>query len=219
MSLTRSGALLIFFVLTLYAAMSFFLVGVVYLFNKPGMLGKSSSGTRQTLTWFIFGPYLALCLVMWCLARLMPGAEPSGHTIGNGLWLGRRLSGTEAHRLTRGIKLSCVIDLAAEFVEAPAFQSATCYQSLPVLDGMSATQDQLRVAVGLIDRFKNQGVMVHCALGHGRSAQVVCAYLLYTGTAQSVEHAISLVAKIRPGVGLNNAQISGLEVFHKSLKQ
>ena len=52
-------------------------------------------------------------------------------------------------------------------------------------------------------------VLVHCALGHGRSACVVIAHLLHAGRAATVGEALALVAERRPGVGLNIGQAQG----------
>lgn len=56
-------------------------------------------------------------------------------------------------------------------------------------------------------------VYVHCALGHGRSACVVVAYLLSTGAVGTVAEGIRLLKSLRPGVRLHPPQLQRLRRF------
>ena len=65
---------------------------------------------------------------------------------------------------------------------------------------------------GFIRRARAEGpVLVHCALGHGRSATFVAAYLLAEGLAASLPEALDLLRRVWPGVRLSDAQRRLLE--------
>jgi protein-tyrosine phosphatase len=49
-------------------------------------------------------------------------------------------------------------------------------------------------------------VYVHCALGHGRTATVVLAYLLATGQVATLREGLARLRTLRPGVGLHRQQ-------------
>jgi protein-tyrosine phosphatase len=60
-------------------------------------------------------------------------------------------------------------------------------------------------------------VYVHCAVGHGRSATFVAAYLLASGAADSPQQAIAFLKARRPGVHINSAQQAALHALRQSL--
>jgi len=54
-------------------------------------------------------------------------------------------------------------------------------------------------------------VLIHCALGHGRTGMVTAAVLVASGEAQTAADAIAMIQTVRPGVKLNKAQRLTLE--------
>ena len=104
--------------------------------------------------------------------------------------------------------MTAVLDVTAELNECPAFLRAdVTYLLLPTLDKRPLQPDQMKRALEFITRSLESGsVYVHCALGHGRSASVVAAYLLASGTVGSVDQAEAWLRKIRPQVKLTGAQ-------------
>jgi len=77
---------------------------------------------------------------------------------------------------------------------------------MPVLDATAPTPGESSdAAAWLAGRVSGGPVYVHYALGHGRSATVVVAYLLATGQAATAEEGLALVRQKRPGVGLTRS--------------
>jgi protein-tyrosine phosphatase len=130
------------------------------------------------------------------------------------LYFGRRLTPGEA-RQAQALGWQSVLDLAAEFSEVAALRAVPRYRSLPVLDGTAPTGEQLREAVAWIVEAVERGpVYVHCALGHGRTATIVLAYLLTTAEVATVREGLTRLRALRSGVGLHRQQaelVRGLE--------
>lgn len=159
-----------------YSALSFFAVSFVYLLNRPTWLLKRLTGTRHWLAWPLFGPFFIANSLTFHLHRLISFQSVS-HEIVPGLFLGRRMTAREA--VSQQPAPDAVVDLACEFAEAPAFLLCPGYLSLPTLDGTTPSAQQLYTGVRHISQHLTRGpVYVHCALGHGRSATLVAAFLL-----------------------------------------
>jgi protein-tyrosine phosphatase len=108
-----------------------------------------------------------------------------------------------------------VLDLTVEWAEVPSLRSPGTYRLLAVLDGTAPTAEQLAEAVAwLRARTKEGTVLVHCALGHGRSACVVVAYLLAEGKHSTPREAEAFLRRLRPGVRLNAAQRRAVQGWH-----
>jgi protein-tyrosine phosphatase len=107
-----------------------------------------------------------------------------------------------------------VLDLAGEFPAARPHRELPGYWSLPVLDATAPTEQELRSAVTWVaEAVKSGSVYVHCALGHGRSACVVIAYLLSIGAVGTVAEGVLLLQSLRPGVRLHPTQLRLLRRF------
>jgi len=106
-----------------------------------------------------------------------------------------------------------VLDLTCEFSEAHFLRSLN-YRSIPVLDTRAPTFEQLRQGAEFIERNAKDGaVYVHCALGHGRSALFVAAYLIQSGYAQNAEDAVQLVSQKREKIEVSRQQLALLQRF------
>lgn len=191
--------------LSLWIGSSFALLSLVYLANSPAFLGKNHRGTRWFWGWIFFWPYFLMCELSFLLAR-KSGQIALYAEIAPGVYLGRRLTATEAEQTVRDLGIRGVVDLAAEYGEAPVFRE-TEYLSLPVLDAMPPQVEQLKRGMAWIDRVRSNGpVYLHCALGHGRAATTAAAYLVHSGLAKDAGQAIRAVRAARPGVKLNESQ-------------
>lgn len=191
-----------------YAAVSSLAVGLVYLFSRPTWLLKRLPGSRHRLGWLLFGPFFAANGLTFHLHRLT-SRQPHSHEIVPGLFLGRRMTAREA--ADRQPPPAAVVDLACEFAEVPAFRQCPGYLCLPALDGTTPSAQQLRTGVSHISRHLASGpVYVHCALGHGRSATLIAAFLLLTKRAETVEDAVAMIRKKRPRIGLKASQVETL---------
>ena len=195
--------------LLLWVALALLIVAIAYLTNSPRLLFKKDNGTREWWSWLLLWPYYLLAwLSFW--SHFLTNRRAASSEIAAGLWLSRRLSAREARSANIGWR--AILDLACEFPRTPL--EGCEYLSLPVLDGTAPTLEQMSIAVDYINRGRDRGpVLLHCALGHGRSATIAVAWLLNCGIAESVEDGIAQVRKVRPGVGLNAKQISQLNEF------
>jgi protein-tyrosine phosphatase len=92
------------------------------------------------------------------------------------------------------------------------------YLWVPVLDSCSPTLEQLREAVAWIEeQLKHGNVFVHCAVGHGRSATIIAAYLLHVKKVTGVQGAIDFIKEKRPKINLHQGQVSILQEYTKQI--
>ena len=193
------------------AALSLLLVAVAYFGAGPRLLFKRADGRHHPLAWLVHWPFFALTAFAY---RLAVGGRPGTAyaAVAPNVLLGRRLTSREAVEVTAG--LVAVLDLAGELPEAAPMREVKGYRSLPVLDATAMTPGQLRDAVEWLGKHAAAGpVYVHCALGHGRSATVVAAYLIACGHAPDVKSALTSLRALRPGVRLHRPQRKLLDEF------
>ncbi len=180
-------------VLILYAACSFLLFAVTYFASWPGLLLKRASGHQSIGAWVLFGPYFTLNALAFGLYRLVSREPPYAQVMPN-VFFGRRLSASEC----TAVPWTGVLDLAAEFAETRPLSKLAGYKSMPVLDGTCPTEHQLVSAMSWINAMVHSGpVYIHCALGHGRSACVVIAYLLTVGEVSTVGEGVKCLQVLR----------------------
>jgi hypothetical protein len=186
----------------LLPAMSFALLAVAYAGVGPKLLGKRADGSRWWWARLLFAPYLFLTRFSFAVYKLL-GRHAAACEVVPNLFLGRRLTAKEAERFAG----AAVVDLAAEFSEARPLRRPGLYLSVPVLDAAAPTSEQFTLVVlWIAEHLPHRPVYVHCALGHGRSASVVIAYLLHSGRVNSVRDGLRHVRQLRPGVGLSSGQ-------------
>lgn len=199
-----------------WTAFAFALLVLAYLGLGPRFLLKHPGGRRRAGAWLLYGPYFLLSSLSLWLFRHFERHPPFVEIV-PGLFLGRQLTANEA-RGDATPRWCAVLDLTAEFAETAPLRGSDAYRSLPVLDTMAPTPDELSAAVTwLANRLAEGPAYVHCALGHGRSATVVVAYLLAIGRIATVEEGLELVCSKRPGVRLNAQQIRALRRYSDAL--
>lgn len=194
--------------LLLWPAMTLGIIAGAYfscdtrLFRKCG--SASCRSARLVLFPYLLGDriaYLGYSRAAPCVSQITPG-----------LWIGRKLSYSEAIELiSKGVQ--SVLDLSAECDETPVL-AAVHYRSLPILDLTAPSVAQLRHAVAFIrSRLPAGGVYVHCTMGFSRSACVAAAYLLASGIAPTPADAVRQLQSARPQVRLNSVHLAVLEQF------
>ncbi len=128
------------------------------------------------------------------------------------VWIGRKLSDREAADAVRK-GVTAVLDLTAEFSEAGPFLS-TRYLNVPILDLTAPTPEQLQRCVAFVSENAARGVVyVHCKVGYSRSAVVVGAYLMESGTVGSAEEAIARLRAVRPSIVIRPEAAEALRRF------
>jgi hypothetical protein len=205
----------VFRILALWLAVDFGLLSAAYGGAGSRILLKQKNGVRKKWAWPVFAPYFLFNEVTFLLFRLLDRRPPYARIVHN-LYLGRRMTSREARRL-RVLRWRAILDLAAEFEEVAWLRREKFYRSLPVLDAMAPDGGALSATVDWLAKRVAEGpVFVHCALGHGRSATLVVAYLLASGEAPTIEDAIALVRAQRPGIGLSARQREALDEYTRS---
>jgi hypothetical protein len=195
-------------------ALSFLLVAVAYFGAGPRLLFKKANGRRHPVAWLVHWPYFALTAFSYRFSLLI-SREAAFVQVAPNVFLGRRLTAREAKHSEQWL---AVLDLVAEMPESQPLREVANYRSLPILDATAMTLDQLRDAVEWVKQHAATGaVYVHCALGHGRSATVVAAYLLACGLASNAKSAVKHVRELRPGVRLKPPQRKVLDAFAEGM--
>lgn len=193
LALSRGGA----FWLLLWPGLSFAIVGAAYALQKPSLLGKRRDGTLFPPAVVLLLPYFLFTWLVWHLQTRLT-REPPFSEAAPGLWLGRRPAGDA---LPPGVAF--VLDLTAEFPESRAVRFLPGYFCLPILDAAAPSKAALSQAVAAATA-QTGGVLVHCALGHGRSA--TAAILMAQRRAANAEDAERQVKTARPSVKLSDEQ-------------
>ena len=191
------------------SALCFALFGLAYLRLGPGVFYKRPDGTLPLPVYLLFWPYLALhtlSMGFWAvIAR-----ERAYDQITPNLYLGRRLLAGD--RVPKQ-GFAAVLDLTCEYPERADLRRCA-YLCLPVLDSRAPTVDQIAEGLRFIRQHVSAGpVLVHCALGHGRSATVVAAYLLATGEAADEITAEQIMKARRPDVHLTSIQRAAVRAY------
>jgi protein-tyrosine phosphatase len=192
----------------LWPALGCCLAAAAYFGLGPGIYrkieGRLTLSTRVVLAPLLIGQTLSL----WHYRRqCRPWDEAAPH-----VWIGRKLSDAEAaDAVRRGV--TAVLDLTAEFSEAAPFL-AIRYLNVPILDLSAPTPEQLRRCVEFLSENAASGtVYVHCKIGYSRSAVVVGAYLLQSGTARSADEAMAHLRAVRPSVVIRPEAADALHRF------
>ena len=129
-----------------------------------------------------------------------------------GVLIGRALGNAEGGAaVEQGV--TAVLDLTAEFAETAAFRNLV-YRNLPILDLTAPTLEQLDDAIDFIAKESARGIVyVHCKIGYSRSAAVIGAYLLASGSAESLDDAVSQLRRARPTIVIRPEAMEALRAY------
>ena len=194
--------------LLLWPAVSFLVVASAYAGAGPRLLGKRSDGRVAWWAVALHLPFFALTWGIWHVQR-KADRRPAVQEVVPGLWIGRRLLASE---VPAGVTV--VVDLTAEFPEPAGVRAGRTYVCLPTLDAM--VPEPAAFAAALKQAAAADGaVLVHCALGHGRTGLMAAAALVARRAAVDPKAALAALRELRPGIKLNAAQRRYLDEMTK----
>ncbi|BDX01443.1 diacylglycerol kinase catalytic subunit [Marinomonas pontica] len=194
-------------------ALSFFTVSLAYLLNKPTIFRKRSDGTVPVYIRWVFMPFLWSTQLYNSWAR-STDSVPALQKIDDGLFLARRLFPSDIHEI-KSENISAVLDVTAEFssLNWVSYQADVDYLNIPILDHSVPSDTQIQRALNWIHTHRKTGrsVVIHCALGRGRSAFMMAAYLLSQNPKSTPREVMEKIREIRQTVRLNERQFRYLK--------
>lgn len=202
----------------IWLAVSLFLVCVGYILDKPGLFRKRRDGRIPLYIQWLFLPFLmgAQAYNWWARRN---DSVPAIQKIDDDLFLACRLTSSDLPSL-QADGVNAILDATAEFsgLNISSDELNFNYLNVPILDHKSPHEEDLIHAVNWIrNQIKNGNkVVVHCALGRGRSVFIMAAFLVASGRAENVEKALSRINSIRGTAKLNSFQYKLLSKVAKS---
>ena len=200
-----------------WVALSLGLVSSAYWFNSAGVFRKSQDGS---IPWYIswsFVPFLMGCQAYNAWAR-KHDKVPAIQKIDKQLYLACRLFPNDVEQLKRE-KIGAILDVTAEFdaLEWTLVDENIEYLNIPVLDHSVPTVAQVNQAVNWLHNQVRKGnnVVVHCALGRGRSVLMLAAYLVCSDKQRQFSDVLKSINDIRQTARLNKWQLTGVETMYQ----
>ena len=186
------------------------IIALAYAGEHPRLLGKGDDGRIAVWSWVLGLPVHAFSALIWRLQRA--GGEDFANEVAPGIWVGRR----PLQRDLQDHEFATIVDLTAEFAAVSAERDHPGYRCMPILDGTLPQVEALRAIVEpLVDA--PDPVLVHCAVGHGRSAGIAAALALARGLVADPRQAIAAMQKARPRIRLRKQQRERLERWFATL--
>ena len=113
--------------------------------------------------------------------------------------------------------LPAILDVCAEY---PRSRYRGAYQTLPLLDMVAPSENDLMQAASLLEALRRQHgkVLTCCALGYGRSAAVVLTWLLVYGGCRDLAQATAELKQVRPQMVLPPETATAVEAAAGRLK-
>lgn len=201
-----------------WCALSFGYVSAAYLLSNNHLLFKSAEGILpRPVKWILF-PFFFCASLYNRFARARDPVAPL-HEIRPGLFLGRRLLPSDLPLLKQH-GIDAILDTTVEFdaLDRSAAHAPIAYLNVPIFDHGTPHIEQLHRAVLWINQRRKQRrrVVIHCALGRGRSATILLAYLLFVETDKTVRQLLQDVQGLRATVSPNFHQLRVLEKYWHS---
>lgn len=206
-----------FKVIFAWLGLSLSVVSLAYIFDLPWIFRKKTNGSIPFYIRWLFIPFLLGSQLYNAWAR-KHDKVPAIQEINQQLFLACRLFPSDIDYL-RKMGVTAILDVTAEFdgLDWSAKNEQLDYLNLPVLDHKSPHPQELVKAIHWIENHisTSNAVVIHCALGRGRSVLVMAAYLLSKNKSLTVAQALEKIQGIRSTAGLNKAQLRALLQFKK----
>ncbi len=204
--------------LLLWPVLSLLTVAIAYGINRPKVFRKGLDGRIPWWTRWLFIPFL-LGARIYNGFRLYHDRELPLHKVDDNLYLGSRLTGITLSEL-QAKNIDAILDVTAEF-DAFNWRSINAdidYLNVPVLDHAIPKLTEIKKAIHWLHQHLQQGntVMVHCALGRGRSFLLVLAYLLSQNQQAQLSTIMNDVQAVRKKAKLNRRQLKALKHWHNA---
>jgi protein-tyrosine phosphatase len=185
----------------LWASGALALVAGAYAGLGTPIFHKTDEGRHQRAARWLLWPYL---WGAWLNSRAWTWRAPAPVQVADGVYLGRVPSAREL----RAGGFCALLDLTAECEVLPG---KLAYRCVPLLDLVPPSAAQLQAAAEAIEALRPQGkTLVCCALGYGRSAAAVAAWLLHSGRASTAAQAVQRVRRARPQIVLGERVFAAL---------
>jgi diacylglycerol kinase (ATP) len=201
-----------------WVGLSLLVVSSAYWFNSASIFRKRSDGSLPWYSRWLFIPFFLAVGLYNRLARQRDKVPPM-QRVSKGLYLGARLTKTDMPQVHQQ-QITAVLDVTAEFAALDGLcqLEGMYYLNIPVLDHAIPTLAQLQHAVQWLKQQRAAGrkVLVHCALGRGRSVLVLAAFLLSRHNSHNAEQALALIKQVRHTARLNKRQLAALRQFTQS---
>jgi membrane-associated phospholipid phosphatase len=177
----------------LWPALALGLVAAAYSFLGPQAFQKDGEGRLGWAAWLLFLPYR---IGAWINARLWTRHDAPAVLVADGVWIGRM---PLAHEIA-ALPTRRIVDLCAEL---PVPRGLEIVHAHPALDLVPLDRALLERAAASIETLRRDGpVLVVCALGYGRSAAAIVAWLLLSGRATDAAQAVAIVRTAKPRIVL-----------------
>ena len=199
-------------------ALSYFAVSLAYLLNNPTIFRKRSDGTVPFYIRWIFLPFLWVTQLYNTWQR-RHDSVPALQKIDEGLYLARRLFPSDIHDL-KSENIGAILDVTAEFTSLnwTSTQQNVDYLNVPILDHSFPSNIQIYKALNWIHTHRKTGrsVVIHCALGRGRSVFMMAAYMLSQNAKATPDEVMQKIHAIRQTARLNKRQFKALKRVYEN---
>ena len=197
-------------IILIWISLSSLYYSIAYFADFGEMLFKSKGGRLPFYIKIAIFPVLLGATIFNLIYRSKDNIPPL-QEIRDGLWLSRRLVFTDLKALKES-PVNAVLDVTAEF---DAIETQFLGREV------SPRKNQLEMAVRWIDQQRKEGkeVLIHCALGQGRSVTVLLAYLKFLDPSRTYQDLIDELRKVRPNVKPNTRQFASLNSFGISMEK
>lgn len=193
-------------------------VTAAYLLKKPSIFRKKQDGSIPFYIRWLFVPFLLGAALYNAWAR-KNDSVPAIQQIEDNLFLACRLFPSDVEEL-KHLGVRAILDVTAEFdgLDWTAQSEDLAYLNVPVLDHQSPSEEILLAAINWIENHRRagRGVVVHCALGRGRSVLVMAAYLLSKHPKMTVREVMEKIQGVRRTANLNSHQLKSLVKIHNT---